>query len=231
MKGSKRMRQRQEETGFSAWHLVLIFLVAVAVCGVFFSLGYVVGYNHRPAMPSTETETVAPGGNIPPTVNPPQNASGQSSASSLTTESLPATPSMAPPAVRPKPQPQSEAQEQAHPASKPVATARARKKTEREKAAPAKRQAEQPVVHHAAKVRRGRYAVQVIASRTRADAVTLLRLLEARHYPVFLAPPTRGQTGRKLYRVQVGPFTTRTQAQRALHELENDGFKPFVVHQ
>lgn len=225
------MRQRQEEKGSSAWHLVLIFLVAVAVCGVFFSLGYVVGYNHRPARASTETETVAPGGNIPPTVNAPQSASGQSSASSMTTESLPATPSMAPPAVRPKPQPQAETQEKAHPASKPVVTVRARKKPEREKAAPAKRQPEHHVVHHATEVRRGRYAVQVIASRTKADAVTLLRLLEDRHYPVFLAPPARGQAGRKLYRVQVGPFTTRTQARRALHELENDGFKPFVVHQ
>ena len=71
--------REHEERGHSARYLILIFLVCVATCGVFFSLGFLVGYNERASrsVPSTEVVTSPPV--IPPTVNPPP-------------ESAPATP-------------------------------------------------------------------------------------------------------------------------------------------
>ncbi|MCL5670122.1 MAG: SPOR domain-containing protein [Acidobacteria bacterium] len=213
------MRRRREEKGFSAWHLVLIFLGAVAVCAVFFSLGYVVGYNHGPAKASAQTETVTPATNIPPVVNTPPESSG------MTTESVSPAPAE-PPVVRPQPleqpasEPASSVEQESAASSKPRAAAR------REISPPAKVRTERPLES----VRKGHFAVQVIASRTRADAVTLIRLLEARRYRVFMVPPTGSRSGERLYRVQVGPFASRPQAERALHKLEEEGFKPFIVH-
>ena len=71
--------REHEERSHSARYLILIFLVCVATCGVFFSLGFLVGYNERVShsVPSTEVVTSPPV--IPPTVNPPP-------------ESAPATP-------------------------------------------------------------------------------------------------------------------------------------------
>ena len=68
--------REHEERSHSARYLVLIFLVCVATCGVFFSLGFLVGYNERAShsVPSTEVVTSPPV--IPPTVNPPPD-SGQ----------------------------------------------------------------------------------------------------------------------------------------------------------
>src|SRR5208337_3441660 len=63
--------REHEERGHSARYLILIFLVCVATCGVFFSLGFLVGYNERASrsVPSTEVVTSPPV--IPPTINPP----------------------------------------------------------------------------------------------------------------------------------------------------------------
>ncbi|HUZ46997.1 MAG TPA: SPOR domain-containing protein [Terriglobia bacterium] len=217
------MRRRREEKGFSAWHLVLIFLGAVAVCGVFFSLGYVVGYNHGPAKASAQTENVTPATDIPPVVNTPPGASAQSS--SMTTESVPPTPAE-PPVVRPRPLEQPVSEPNPRVEQEPAASSKSRAGARRKISAPAKVHTEPPPES----VRKGRYAVQVIASRTKADAVTLIRLLEARRYHVFLVPPTGSRPGERLYRVQVGPFASRAQAERTLHKLEGDGFKPFIVH-
>jgi len=220
------MQRLQVEKGFSAWHLVLIFLAAVAVCAVFFSLGFVVGYNHGPAKTSTETETVTPPSNIPPTVNPPPEASAQSSTESLTTETVAPSPAAEAPVIHP--QPLAEAiPEQAMPAAKESREiSKPRTSAGHTPPAPKKMHSELP----AATARNGRFAVQVIASKTEADAITLIRLLEARHYPVFLVSPKGSHVGDSLYRVHVGPYASRSQAERALHKLEREGFKPFIVH-
>src|SRR5208337_3662123 len=91
--------REHEERGYSARYLILIFLVCVATCGVFFSLGFLVGYNERASrsVPSTEVVTSPPV--IPPTINPPpdtaqvtppESAAGQAPPNSVPeTEVLP----------------------------------------------------------------------------------------------------------------------------------------------
>ena len=56
--------REHEERSHSARYLILIFFVCVATCGVFFSLGFLVGYNERASrsVPSTEVVTSPPAG-------------------------------------------------------------------------------------------------------------------------------------------------------------------------
>ena len=65
------IREHQEERGLSAHHLILLFLAGVAVCGVFFSLGFLVGFNERFSRSAPPTERVTAPAAIPPAVNPP----------------------------------------------------------------------------------------------------------------------------------------------------------------
>ena len=62
---------QRDDKGLSTRHLILVFLAGVAVCGVFFSLGFLVGYNERSARLSPITERVSAPATIPPTFNAP----------------------------------------------------------------------------------------------------------------------------------------------------------------
>ena len=55
---------------------VLLYLACIAVCAIFFSLGFVVGFNERGSHLGPTTEVVTPPPVVPPTVNPPPD-SGQ----------------------------------------------------------------------------------------------------------------------------------------------------------
>ncbi|MEJ2007875.1 MAG: SPOR domain-containing protein [Acidobacteriota bacterium] len=225
---AKRTERFQEEKGPSARHLVMMFLAAVAVCAVFFSLGFVVGYNHSPSRITPVTENVGSPGNIPPTVNPPAEDSSLSPNQKVQAENIGQEASSVPPPVRPKPlppEPAATAPTQPKPAKPPKLVTRAKPK---HKPAAAKQRQSKP--SHAADSG-GRYVVQVMASRTRADAVRLVRLLETHDYRVFIVSPQQSHVPDHLYRVQVGPFPSRAAAERARHRLEGEGLRPFISHQ
>src|SRR6266404_1707794 len=59
------------QSGLSARQLILFFFAGVAVCAVFFALGFLVGYNERAPTVAADTERVTQPSDIPPTVNPP----------------------------------------------------------------------------------------------------------------------------------------------------------------
>jgi cell division septation protein DedD len=69
-----------------------------------------------------------------------------------------------------------------------------------------------------------------VASRTKEDAETLVRILKGRGYPVFLVSPQHAHANDNLYRVQVGPYTSRDNAERVRAKLTREGFKPFIRH-
>jgi DedD protein len=71
-------------------------------------------------------------------------------------------------------------------------------------------------------------AVQVAASRSKSDAENLVKELSSRGYPVFLVTPDYAKAGDNLYRVQVGPFSTREGAEKTRDKLVKEGFKPFI---
>ena len=214
------------DKGLSTRHLILVFLAGVAVCGVFFSLGFLVGYNERSTRMAPVTERVATPATIPPTVNTPLETTpvGSSGAAPSTTSvpppltaiqaSVPASPpgeqkpvaapGTASPAKAPHPSP-AEAEREPGPgatATPPAAVG---------------------------EVGVG-FTVQVVASRTKQDAEALVKILEGRGYPVFLVTPEYAHANDNLYRVQVGPFTSKDDAEKVRTKLTQEGFKPFIKH-
>ena len=191
--------------GLSTRHLFLVFLAGVAVCGIFFSLGFLVGYNERSARLSPATERVATSGAIPPTVNPPLETvpigSNAGTASSSSSGQKPQTtarvepPAASPPALSAKPGPE--------PGT--VAPSPAEPRTAA-----------------------GAFIVQVTAMRTRQDAESVVRVLRGRGYHALLVPPQHAHAKDSLYRVQVGPFASRDSAEKTLAKLKHEGFKPFI---
>ncbi len=214
--------REHEERSHSARYLVLIFLVCVATCGVFFSLGFLVGYNERisHAVPSTEVVTSPPV--IPPTVNPPPEsgpATPQESAGAQATPNSAPDTEVIPPggggansppptakpadAVPPLQHPQAAAKQALNPPSPPTPGA--------------------------GEVGQG-ITLQVAALRTKPDAEALVDILKTRGYPVFLVTPEDAHADDNLFRVQVGPFKTHEDADKVRNKLSQEGFKPFIRH-
>jgi len=198
-----------EDRGLSARHLILVFLVGVAVCGVFFSLGFLVGYNERSSRTTPVTERVTAPPVIPPTVNPLAQAApsaGKEPGTSTTTANAPAESQLPTPAT---------------PAAPAVSGAKAEKQPEPSSAAsPAATGGEVDVG----------FTVQIAASRTKEDAEALVKILKTRGYPVLLVSPEYAHANDNLFRVQVGPFTSREDAEKVRAKLAQEGFKPFIRH-
>lgn len=219
------MEYSRDEKGASARHLVLMFLAAVAVCAVFFSLGFVVGYNRSPSKSGIATENVSGSGNIPPTVNPPAGGSSQAASQGMETEKVSPGSASIPQPERPQPLPS-----QTVTATKAPART-APRKTAPKKVARSKPAAPQSRPSPATPSSPGsHFAVQVMASRTNADAQNLVKLLKSHGYPAYVLTPQQAHARDKLYRVQVGPFSSRVAADATRDKLVGEGFRPFVVH-
>jgi cell division septation protein DedD len=70
----------------------------------------------------------------------------------------------------------------------------------------------------------------VAALRTKQDAEALVGILKSRGYPVFLMTPEYAHADDNIFRVQVGPFRTRADADKVHDKLVQEGFKPFIRH-
>ena len=215
-----------DDKGLSTRHLILIFLAGVAVCGVFFSLGFLVGYNEKSVRMLPVTERVTPPATIPPTVNSPLETVpvGPGSVATSTT-SVP--PSLAPPRASAASSPTSEQNPGTGPgtaaavAAAPPSSAKAESEPELGRAATSPAGARE--------VGAG-FTVQVTALRTKQDAEAVVKILKGRGYPVFLVAPERAHANDNLYRVQVGPFASRSDAEKVRAKLTQEGFKPFIRH-
>jgi DedD protein len=93
-------------------------------------------------------------------------------------------------------------------------------------AAPPASSAASPAAAPAA--RRGQYTVQVAATRERGEADALARRLAGRGYQAYVDPSTG--PGVKMYRVRVGGYADRREADRVRQRLEKEEkFKPWVT--
>ena len=212
--------KKHDEKGLSARYLVLVFLMGVAACAVFFSLGFLVGYNERPSRATPLTEHVTPSGTIPPTINPPlENVEPTGNAPPVTggaaEEAGPRSSFGAARGAQLTPTPAD--------ASAPSRLT----STRASKAASAARSA--PTVPSVTGVGKG-FTVQVAASQNREDAQKLFRELKARGFAVFILNPDRARPNDNLFRVQVGPFASREQAEKIRAKIAQEGFKPFIKH-
>ena len=75
--------------------------------------------------------------------------------------------------------------------------------------------------------RPGRWVVQVISLKNRAGAAEITQELIAKGYPAFMLPPPSGTP--TLYRVQIGRYNDRNEADRIARRLTREnGYKPEV---
>ena len=73
------------------------------------------------------------------------------------------------------------------------------------------------------------WVVQVAALRDRNAAVSVIRRLSSRGFPAFIVEPVPGAPAPG-YRVRVGPYQQRDEAERIARRLEREEqFKPFIT--
>ena len=201
------------EKGLSARHLVLMFLTGVAVCAVFFALGFLVGYNERPSRGAPAAERVTDALSTPPAGNPPTVTIQPSSGASA-----PATSAAVP---------GEEVHRQALPGPAAGATGASPSTGGSVKApggTPDANEESGPAASSLPLEVRPGFTVQVTASHTKQDVETLMEILKSRGYPVLLVSPEYAHTNDNLYRLQVGPFATREDAEKARAKLAKEGF-------
>jgi cell division septation protein DedD len=214
------------EKGLSTGSLVLIFLLGVVVCAVFFSFGFLVGYRERSSSNTAEVERVTPTGDAPPAVNPPP-------VKEVTGARQVANPMSVDSNTRP---PEAELGQK----GESVASG-ARVSAEDRGAVPAVADAAPSVPNHeplgvqtSAPIRQAATgngaALQVAALQNKQDAEALVKVLKERGYPVFIVSPEDAHADDTLFRVRVGPFGSRDEEEKTRQALETEGFKPFVKH-
>ncbi len=193
----------------SVRQLSLIFVALVVLCGMFFALGFIVARNQQPAVSAPTVERIPPPGATPPEVNaplqssslassPPSNA--KSSSSGVIEQDLKGAGGVA------------SAQAQPTPAVSSTATSSS---------------TVSPAPAPAAAAPQG-MMVQVLASRSKENAQSLVNRLKRDGYPAKLITPQEAGEGGHVFRVQVGPFKSRETALRVLRRLSRQGFKPFI---
>jgi DedD protein len=196
-------------------HLVGIFLGVVLLCGVFFTLGYVMGRTQYGgavradsapplAMPSKPTPVKAK--ETPPPAAPP-NTEWDFYAKKDSTHVEPAPKEAAPapsaiPAVATKSQ-----------GAPPAATTK-----------PVAALAKAPTRYQPPKLPKGSLVLQVAALKREGDALKMADEIQQKRYPAFvIMMPSDG-----LYHVQVGPYSDEKSAESAKRTLEQTGFKSIL---
>lgn len=75
---------------------------------------------------------------------------------------------------------------------------------------------------------RGAYVVQIAALNSRAEADAMVRQLSTKGYEAYVQPPAQG--GPSIFRVRIGNFPTRREAETLAAKIQQEGqFKPWVA--
>lgn len=205
-------------------HLVGLFLGVVLLCGVFFTLGYVMGRTQYGGPVHAESPVRVPAPVPTPATQPKETPTSAASTpnewdfySKKADDSDKAAPSKQvaaknPPTTTPAGSPDSS------PTLTPV---------EREQAALTHVKAQAPAPAPVVRSPKNSIVLQVAALRHQSDALTMADLLQKKHFPAFVVAPASGDA---LYHVQVGPYTDERSADAAKSALDHDGFKAILKH-
>jgi cell division septation protein DedD len=202
--GEKETDQVQDtEITLSTTKLLGIFFGLVVICGVFFTMGYLLG---KSTSAGGRTEIVA-------TV-PSGNAAGKPSAANKTPDTTtqncpPGSPNCA--------------------STAPADTSSTGKTPDQSSASqqPSGKTPDQSSTQSGAEVKNGAgssYMVQVAAVSKQEDAEILVTALRKKQYPVFVA----NSAGDPLFHVQVGPFSDKKDADAMRNRLAGDGYNAIV---
>lgn len=193
-------------------HLVGLFLGVVLLCGVFFTLGYVMGKTQygglvhaaealsrtAPDRPSEKPRAAQPS----PGDVAPANGEWDFYSKNNNNDRLPPQP-------KPSASPARSVQPSA-PASPVTAPAA--------KTVPAAARFDAP------RMSKGSVVLQVAALTHQGDALAMADALQQKRFPAFVVAPTSDN----FYRVQVGPYADAKAAESAKNALDRAGFKAIV---
>ena len=194
-------------------HLVGVFLGVVVLCGVFFTLGYVMGKSQ----PDANVMAASPDA-ITPT------ASGAAAdAASKPADAKAAVPSAAewsfPSAAEPsKPAEKLEVAKPSVALNPPAGTTRP------PAIGSAPVNTSKPKATAVPRIAKGSIVLQIAALTRESDALLLADALQRKGFPSYVATPGSD----KYYRVQVGPYADTESADLAKAGLKREGFKAIV---
>lgn len=182
--------------------LLVLFFGLVAICALFFALGYSLGRKSEPMIATASASTT------PPVSANATKASSGSTAPAMTfykaVEQKEATPDLTPPADT----------------KADTATASATTTP-----TPQTQQPQSTAVDPNTTLPSTGYFVQIAAVTKQDDAQALVDALKKKDYPAFVAPQS---TSDKLFHVQLGPFADQKDAEAMRTRLIGDGYNPMV---
>ena len=184
--------------------LLVVFFGLVAICALFFALGYSLGRKSEPAL-----------------------AAGPMPGSQLLTGGRNSSSSAAPPMTFYKNVEQKNANAQLTPAADAETANGPGAKTGASTDSAGSNPAQTPASNAAdpaTVLPTSGYFVQVAAVTKQEDADALVDALKKKEYPAFVAQPTAD----KLFRVQVGPYSDVKDAEAMRTRLISDGYSPIV---
>jgi DedD protein len=197
-------QEQDREIILSTGKLLGVFFALAIVCGVFFTMGYLLG---KSSSAGGRTEIV---GAVPTS----GSAAGKPSAANKTPETItqtcpPGSPNCATASNDAGPSGKNPDQQAAQPssASKPADQSSASANSNEVKTGAG-----------------GSFMVQVAAVSKQEDAEILVTALRKKQYPVFIA----NSSGDPLFHVQVGPFSERKDAEAMRTRLSGDGYNAIV---
>ena len=202
-------------------HLVGLFLGVVLLCGVFFTLGYVMGRTQYggavhaespvrgPARATTASESSADAGTAPSPSATEWDFYAKKKGDQRADVSLPG---------------KNQAMDNPPPAMEQKAAPRV---TRAPALVPVKAPAPAPPPPVEKPNLKNSIILQVAALSHQSDAMAMAQVLQQKHFPAFVVKPTPGDS---LYRVQVGPYSNDDIADAAKAALDHDGFKAIIKH-
>lgn len=198
--GEKETDQVQDtEITLSTGKLLGIFFALAIVCGVFFTMGYLLG---KSSSAGGRTEIVA---TVPSSRDAAGKPSGGNKTPEATTQSCPpGSPNCAPAASGD--------------------TGSAGKAPDQQPAAAGSKTPDQSAGNEVKNGAGGSFMVQVAAVSKQEDADILVTALRKKQYPVFIA----NSAGDPLFHVQVGPFSDKKDADAMRTRLAGDGYNAIV---
>ncbi len=191
-------------------HLVGLFLGVVLLCGVFFTLGYVMGRNQFGGSVHAESTTKNTASSSPK--SKPADAPAATTDWDFYDKNKDTT-HLEPPAA---------AMKSAPPASTPTKTT-ANNSTPAATAKPSANDAKTARLQQPA-IPKSAILLQVAALRRQSDALEMAEAIQQKRFPCFVATPSSDN----YYRVQVGPYQDVAAAESAKRSLEQLGFKPII---
>jgi cell division septation protein DedD len=196
---------RDTEITLSTGKLLGVFFFLAILCGVFFTMGYMLGKSTGGSGQTVIVGTVPSGG----------SSAGKPAAGNKAAQSQPQTPSQDASTSG-----ASATGADASTAKNPDASASQPSSTSK----PPDQSSSQSASADGKNTTGGSFMVQVAAVSKQEDAEILKSALQKKQYPVFIAT----STGDPLFHVQVGPFTDRKDAEAMKAKLAADGYGAIV---